>query len=348
MALDNASALITGGLGQVGIAIIEHLQTFHPSTLISVIDLKSPSPSSHQYFPNVTYHSGSINDQVFISSLLSSIQPTIIFHTAGLIPSVAQELGLDHEEGFMKVNRDGTRILVEEAKKVGLVKGFVFTSSADVVKGDSWVDLRGVDEELEIPESFDGFYAKSKAAAETIVLQASTEHFRTVAIRTHGVFSAYDTNILPLLISAPRSIHLGPGTNLYDFTYAPNLAQAHILAATNLLSFHTSSPSSVAGQAFFVTNAEPIPFREFVSKIWEEYDGEKSRRGVTVPVGLAKVLVWIGEKIALLRGEKPLLTIKTLGDSVSERWFDNGKAREFLGYVPVVGLSEGVKRAVGG
>jgi sterol-4alpha-carboxylate 3-dehydrogenase (decarboxylating) len=51
--------------------------------------------------------------------------------------------------------------VLEEAKKAG-VKAFVYTSSADVVKGNSWQDLKGVDEEMPIPEVFDSSYGKSK------------------------------------------------------------------------------------------------------------------------------------------------------------------------------------------
>jgi sterol-4alpha-carboxylate 3-dehydrogenase (decarboxylating) len=54
---------------------------------------------------------------------------------------------------------EGTRIVLEEAKKAG-AKAFVYTSSADVMKGNSWQDLRGVDEEMPIPEVFDNPYGK--------------------------------------------------------------------------------------------------------------------------------------------------------------------------------------------
>jgi len=59
------------------------------------------------------------------------------------------------------VNLEGTRIVLEEAKRIG-VKAFVYTSSADVVKKDSWQDLKGVNEDMPIPEVFDSAYGKSK------------------------------------------------------------------------------------------------------------------------------------------------------------------------------------------
>lgn len=178
----------------------------------------------------------------------------------------------------------------------------------------------------------------------------------TTAIRTHAVFSANDNNLLPLMLSAPRNIHLGSGTNLYDFTYAPNLAHAHILAAQNLLSIQpaeSSNPASAAGKPFFVTNAEPIPFRNFMNMLWAADDVRRGRKpgkvgGTTIPKGLARGLTWVSEKGSRLAGREPVLTLKNLGDGTAERWFDNSAAKEVLGYVPSTTLEKGLEEALAG
>jgi sterol-4alpha-carboxylate 3-dehydrogenase (decarboxylating) len=157
MALDNKIVLITGGCGQVGLAITQYLHTHYPTTNIHILDLSPPSIPSL----TITYHTGSITDASTISTKFATIRPEIVFHTAGLIPSIAARLGLDTEKDFMNVNLEGTRIVLDEARKAG-VKAFVYTSSADVVKGNSWQDLKGVDEEVPIPEVFDSSYGKSK------------------------------------------------------------------------------------------------------------------------------------------------------------------------------------------
>jgi sterol-4alpha-carboxylate 3-dehydrogenase (decarboxylating) len=132
MSLDNRIVLITGGCGQVGFAITEYLQSHHPTTKIHILDLTPPSTQSQ----TITYHTGSITDVSTISSIFSLIKPEIVFHTAGLIPSIAARLGLDTEKDLLEVNLEGTRIVLEKAKKMG-VKAFAYTSSADVVKGNS-------------------------------------------------------------------------------------------------------------------------------------------------------------------------------------------------------------------
>ncbi|KAK9482078.1 hypothetical protein V1527DRAFT_486035 [Lipomyces starkeyi] len=176
----------------------------------------------------------------------------------------------------------------------------------------------------------------------------------TTAIRTHAVFSANDNNLIPLMLSAPRNVHLGSGENLYDFTYAPNLAIAHVLAAENLLSVsptETSNPLSAAGKPFFVTNAEPMPFRTFIKMVWAAFDTSGGReqaqvKGITIPAAMALVLTWMSEKAARIVRKEPFLTVKNLGDGLAQRWFDNSSATAVLGYVPTTSLEQGLKETV--
>jgi sterol-4alpha-carboxylate 3-dehydrogenase (decarboxylating) len=158
------------------------------------------------------------------------------------------------------------------------------------------------------------------------------------------VFSANDTNLLPLMLAAPRNLHLGPGTNFYDFTYAPNLAHAHILAVISLLTT-LSSLKSAAGKAFFITNAEPMPFRVFLKMLWTEFDGKVPEKGVSMPTKVAVVMVWLSEKVAGWTGKKPALTVKDLGDSLAECWFDCKRAKEILGYEPLESINNALMKA---
>lgn len=101
-----------------------------------------------------------------------------------------------------------------------------------------------------------------------------------------------------------------------------------------------------------MTNAEPVDFKTFLGWIYDAADGAegdpKRKNATTISVGLAKPLIWFGEKVGKVTRKRPLLTVKDLGDSVAERWFDNGRAKELLGYVPKMGLKEGVRKSVEG
>ena len=162
MSLNNTTILITGGLGQIGLAILHALQKRYPTAHLHVLDLQIPGIEDVRYLEGVKYHKGDIANRDAVGGLMGEIKPGVIFHTAGLIPQIAARLGLDTREGYMGVNVEGTRILLDEAGRVGSVRCFVFTSSADVVKGNSWQDLKGVGEDMPIPGVFDGWYAESK------------------------------------------------------------------------------------------------------------------------------------------------------------------------------------------
>jgi sterol-4alpha-carboxylate 3-dehydrogenase (decarboxylating) len=158
------------------------------------------------------------------------------------------------------------------------------------------------------------------------------------------------------MLSAPRNIHLGNGQNLYDFTYAPNLAHAHVLAAQNLLNVspaETSNAASAAGKAFFVTNDEPLPFRTFLKILWAASDASRGLEqaqatGITIPRQVASTLIWISEKAARIAGKEPALTVSDLGDSIAQRWFDNSAAKGVLGYVPSTTVARGLEEAMAG
>ena len=95
-----------------------------------------------------------------------------------------------------------------------------------------------------------------------------------------------------------------------------------------------------------------MEFKSFLGWIYDAADGietgSKAKKVTSIPVAAAKPLIWLGEKVGKITGKRPLLTVKDLGDSVSQRWFGNGRARDVLGYIPEIDLKTGVREAVEG
>lgn len=136
---------------------------------------------------------------------------------------------------------------------------------------------------------------------------------------------------------------IDPGTNLYDFTYIDNCALGHVLAAENLLHTTDTAIPSASGKAFFLTDAEPIIFRNMLFAIWRGF-GHPPGWHLTVPTKVSYVMVWVGQKLAPLTGSTPLLTTEMLGDSTSVRWYNCGRAEKLLGYKPIVEREEAIRR----
>lgn len=118
--------------------------------------------------------------------------------------------------------------------------------------------------------------------------------------------------------------------------YVSNVAEAHILAVDNLLGSGTA-----AGEAFFITNGQPVAFRDFCVAIWKEF-GHTPPFNVNIPEGLAWCMGWSLEWAAWISRTEAPLNRGIVHDATRVRYMDISKAMEVLGYVPRVGLPEGL------
>jgi sterol-4alpha-carboxylate 3-dehydrogenase (decarboxylating) len=197
-----------------------------------------------------------------------------------------------------------------------------------------------------------------QAEAEALVLAANrSPKLLTVSLRPAGIFGEGDVQLIPPIINVHRTnktgFQLGPNNNLFDFTYVLNVAHAHLLASLALL--HTSTlPTSpldhekVDGEAFMITNDEPVYFWDFARAVWKAAGSEKGTEHVweisqDVGMAIGGLLEWG----MWLIGRTPKLTRRQVRYSCMTRYYDVGKAKRRLGYRPIVGLQEGIERAVG-
>lgn len=77
---------------------------------------------------------------------MRQIRPTIVIHTAGIVPVLAERFGRRMQSMVWKLNVEGTRIMLDVSKRLG-VKAFVFTSSCCVLIDDMRLPYRNVTEE---------------------------------------------------------------------------------------------------------------------------------------------------------------------------------------------------------
>lgn len=144
----------------------------------------------------------------------------------------------------------------------------------------------------------------------------------------HGLIP-YQT---PFVLGASQS-------NLQDYVYVSNVADAHVLAVGNLLNAQTA-----AGEAFFITNGEPVPLRDLCVAVWREF-GHVARFEVGVPEGLAW---WMGlgaEAVEWVSGVEAGLSRGIVDDACRDRYVSCHKAMRILRYRPRVGLDEGIRRS---
>ena len=121
----------------------------------------------------------------------------------------------------------------------------------------------------------------------------------------------------------------------------------------NALDVAQTNPLQVAGQAFFITNGEPVYFWDFMRVIWRALDppteeGRKraQRTPWVIPRAFGMMLGYLSETWAGLIGKEAGFTRYRVGYSCATRYHNIEKARRVLGYEPQVGLEEGVRRMV--
>ena len=358
-----SAALVTGGAGFVGAAIVQSLNAKHPECRITVLDIRLPPQQDR--IADVAYYRADVTSAEETSEALDQIRPQVVIHTAGVVPPLSARYSRASDARIFTINVEGTRNVMAASRAVG-VSAFVLTSSCTVVTDALDFELHNVDERLpRFTQSLS--YGESKvsprrgcvrvspcrifltdardfqAEAERIVLEGSDESLPACAIRPSVTFGLGDPNCLPTMYACiarrETPFIIGSGDNLYDFTFIDNVADAHVLATENLLSSGTA-----AGEAFFITNGEPVFFRDFCLAVWAEF-GHLPAFEVRIPEcvawGAGFALEWIswltGKPIGLCRG--------SVYDALRTRYLNIDKARKTLGYMPRVGLAEGLHLA---
>lgn len=354
----SSSVLVIGGCGFLGHHIVSQL--LEPNTCkVSVLDLCT----THNRLPNASYYDADITSPEAVQSVLEKTKPAIIIHTAS--PPLISDVSNTEQKRvayalYDKVNVEGTRNVVEQAAAIGYVKAFVYTSSASVIS-DGSSDLFNADERwpgLRAPKQH-VYYAETKLIAEEFVLAANRKHgdMLTIALRPAGIFGEGDKQMIPNMLRAyekgQTKFQLGVNNNLFDFTYVGNVAYAHVLAAVALMDTHALGTvpldhERVDGQAFLITNAQPIYFWDFARMVWSAAGDETQPSQVWViekrfGLLLAMVIEWL---FWLAGGRTPNLTRQIVQYSCMTRYYCIDKARKMLGYGPRVGLDEAVTRTV--
>ncbi|CBX90148.1 similar to C-3 sterol dehydrogenase/C-4 decarboxylase [Plenodomus lingam JN3] len=336
--MESIPVLVTGGCGFLGTSIVSQLLGTKRFA-ITVIDINPPSLGSATFTASVRYVRANILDKEALQKVFNEARPSIVVHTAGLCPVGSARYSMKGKETVFKVNVEGTRNVVSAAKECG-AKGLVYTSSSTVVFDELEADFRNVDEGWPTGRAKTS-YGISKTLAEEIALSANTHDFATCALRPAPVFGPNDPGCIPIIHSciaaAQTPFVIGSGTNLQDYAYVDNVADAHVLAVSNLLNCQTA-----AGEAIFISNGQPVTLRQLCIAVWKHF-GHIPKYQIAVPEGLAW---WLGlgfEWTGWIMGTEGPLSRGLVSDGCRDRYMNLSKARRLLGYRAKVNLDEGLR-----
>ncbi|MFC5825027.1 NAD-dependent epimerase/dehydratase family protein [Nonomuraea insulae] len=240
---------------------------------------------------------------------------------------------------YEEVNVGGT-VNVLKACLRARVGRLVHTSSPSVVFDGR--DLDGVDESVPYARRFLAHYPRTKAIAERLVLGANSDLLGTVALRPHLVWGPGDPHFLPRLMKAARrgtfALPRAPGKRI-DAVYVDNAAEAHLLALDAI-----APGSDVSGRAYFIGQGEPITHDRWVNALLAAAGMPAVTRRVPAwSAHMAARAVEGAYRVARVRAEPPITRL-LVRQATTAHWFDLSAARHDLGYVPRVGMIEGMKR----
>jgi nucleoside-diphosphate-sugar epimerase len=178
----------------------------------------------------------------------------VLFH-------LAAETDLDADLArHQLVTVDGTRAALEVARYAKVPRFVNCGSEAALLAGDPLVD---VDETAPLRPDSPAPYCAVKAQQETLVLDANTPDLATVSIRPKYVWGPGSpvTDGFADLAEAGQFSWIDAGRHTTDITFVDNAVEGL------LLGWRHGQP----GQAYFVTDQEPVQFREFMQTVFDIY-----------------------------------------------------------------------------
>ncbi|MBA4348048.1 MAG: dihydroflavonol 4-reductase [Clostridiales bacterium] len=263
---------------------------------------------------------GDVRDKSSMEPLFFGLKPedeVLFIHSAGIV-SVASK----YDQRVVDVNVHGTENVVSLCKEHN-VKKLVYISSVhalpELPHGNVIREVEGFQAEAVI-----GLYAKTKAAATQIVLDAARSGLDATIIHPSGIIGPNDYgngHLTQMIINYLNGSLTACVEGGYDFVDVRDVANGVIAAASK----------GKKGECYILSNRY-IPVRELLNTLSRVTGGKLIK--TVLPLWFAKLTAPLAELYYKIRHEAPLFTRYTLYTLTSNARFTNEKARRDLGYKP--------------
>jgi len=299
--------LVTGGAGFIGSHLVERLIDLGADVTV-LDDLSTGHATNLPVRPGRFIKASILNDQALRYAMAGC---EIVFHEAALV-SVAESV--DDPMRCLAINTTGTERLLEAAGDLG-VKRVIFAASA-AAYGEA-ADLPCRENQ---PADCRSPYAASKVAAESLLAAFGRCYdLSTVSLRYFNIFgprqdpkSPYAAAIAAFtdaFAAGRQPTVFGTGEQTRDFTYIDNVVHANLLAA--------AAEHPLAGEVINI--------------------------GTGTQISLLQVIDALAERYAMTA--TPQFADPRPGD-VIHSVADITKARDLLGYAPLVDFHTGLARTI--
>lgn len=227
------TVLVTGGAGFIGSNFIFHMLKFHSDYRIVCLDALTyagnlSTLSGVMDDPRFRFVKGDIADRELVYKLFEEEKPDIVVNFAA---ESHVDRSIENPEIFLRTNIIGTSVLMDAAKKYGVVR--YHQVSTDEVYGDLPLDKPDMFFTEETPIHTSSPYSSSKAGADLLVLAYHRTYGLPVTIsRCSNNYGPYHfpEKLIPLMIinalhDKPLPVY-GKGENVRDWLYVEDHCKA--------------------------------------------------------------------------------------------------------------------------
>ena len=326
MATENThrgTAFVTGGSGFIGGRLIERLRTDGYGVRALARSERSAEAVRERGAEPVR---GDLGDVEAMRAGAEGCERA--FHLAAQVGTWGKR------EDFERGNVAGTENVLSACEAAGVARFVHCSTEAVLLAGEPLVNA---DETRPRRPDSPALYSATKARAEEVVERHASDGMVATIVRPRFVWGRGDTTLLPALTEQARSGRLrwiGGGSHRTSTTHVDNTVEGLMLAAEK----------GASGEIYFVTDGEPVVFREFVSELVST-QGVDPPQG-TLPNAVARALATASEtawRVLPLGGEPPLTRFEYWIAS-QECTLDDSKARRELGYQPVISRERGMEQ----
>jgi nucleoside-diphosphate-sugar epimerase len=307
-------AFVTGGSGFVGGRVIRQLRARE----VEVAALaRSPTSATLVESLGATAVRGDLDDRAAMQAGMAGAD--VVIHAAAYV----EEHGPIAE--FLRVTVTGTENVLAAARAAGVPR--LVHVSTEAVLADGKPIVRA-DETRPRTTRPVGPYPLSKGRAEERVLAASRDGLATVIVRPRFIWGAGDTSLLPKIVDAVKRGRfgwIGGGRYPTSTCHVGNVVEGILLAAER----------GAPGEIYFLTDGEPIEFREFLTQVLATYGVDPGDRNIPR---------WLARTVAALTGwmKQPPVTRTAVALVGQEVTVVDAKARRELGYAGHVSRERGL------
>ncbi|NLJ41530.1 MAG: NAD-dependent epimerase/dehydratase family protein [Clostridiales bacterium] len=314
--MNNMTYIVTGAAGHLGSHIVKALLKRGERVHAFLLEGEK-MPDFIGADPNLLLFEGDVRNRGSLEPLFSGSGDTsyTFIHCAGIISITQKKNPFIHE-----VNVGGTKNVIDVCKEHG-VERLVHVSSVHAIpllpKGQIMDEISSFD-----PDKVTGQYAKTKAEATQLVLDAAKDGLDAVVVHPSGIIGPNAQgkgNILSMLKNLVRgrfrvAIHGG-----YDFVDVRDVADGILRAAQR----------GKKGECYILSNRF-ISLKEF----FDTFTGKAGLKPLKVylPLFMAKIAAPFAELYYSLARKTPVLTGYSLMVLSENSLFSHEKATRELGY----------------